>query len=78
MTDAEKDAWKSGYLVAVSIMLHQHDCPVTAEDALRESGITLAECKRLKLDEYDMKVLRPIFADMARKDRLDRKSGSAQ
>lgn len=69
MTAEEADAWKRGYLIAVSVMLHQHDCPVIAEDALRDSGITFAECKRLDLDDFDMKVLRPIYANMARKDR---------
>jgi hypothetical protein len=68
--DAMRRQWQAGYLIAVSTMLHQHDCPVTAEDALRDSGITLADMKACKLDVFDTKVLRPIFAEMARKDRL--------
>lgn len=67
----ERDAFAHGYLVAISTMLHQHNCPVTAEDAIRDAGFTLADAKRLGLDELDMKVLRPIFANIKRRDQYE-------
>jgi hypothetical protein len=65
-----KRAWQAGYLVAVSTMLHQHDCPVTAEDAIRDSGITLKDAKAIGLDDFDMDVLAPIFREIKRRDAL--------
>jgi hypothetical protein len=53
-------------------MLHQHDCPVTAEDALRDAGFTWAKVKEIGLDEFDLSVLRPVFRNMERVDRLNR------
>lgn len=69
---AEHDAFLRGYLMAVSTMLHQHDCPVTAEDALRELGEKEGVMNRLGLDEFDTKVLRPIFRNITRRDRYKR------
>lgn len=55
------DAFNHGYLVAVATMLHQHDCTVTAEDALRDSGLRLHHALELGIEEFDLSVLRPIF-----------------
>lgn len=60
-TDALVDAFNHGYLVAVAKMLHQHDCTVTAEDALREAGLRLHHALAIGLDEFDLAILRPIF-----------------
>lgn len=65
----ERDAFNHGYLLAVATMLHQHDCPVTAEDALREAGFTWAKVKALGLCDFDLKLLRPIFREMERKQK---------
>ncbi|MEO1908770.1 MAG: hypothetical protein ABGX08_17285 [Citromicrobium sp.] len=68
--ERDKNAFNHGYLVAISTMLHQHDEPVMAEDALRDSGLQWQAVKALGLDEFDLKVLRPVFRDMERKDAL--------
>jgi len=69
---AEQRAFNHGYLIAVSTMLHQHDCPVTAEDALRDAGFTWAKVKELGLCEFDLNLLRPVFRNMERRDKHDR------
>ncbi|MDI3491991.1 MAG: hypothetical protein PWP11_3268 [Thauera sp.] len=69
---AEDRAFNHGYLIAVTTMLHQHDCPVTAEDALRDAGFTWTKVKALGLDDFDLKLLRPVFRNMERRDRCDR------
>lgn len=68
--EREKRAFNHGYLIAVSTMLHQHDEPVMAEDALRDSGLRWDTVKKLGLDEFDLKVLRPVFREIERKDTL--------
>jgi hypothetical protein len=67
------DDFVYGYLIAVSTMLHLHDCPTIAEDLLREACITLDDAKRIKLSRSDMKLLRPVFAELRRKDAVSRK-----
>ena len=69
---AEKRAFAHGYLMAVSTMLHQHGCTVTAEDALRDAGFKWSEVKSLDMDDFDLKVLRPVFRQMERRDKYDR------
>jgi hypothetical protein len=64
-----KKDWQTGYLLAVSTMLHQHGRTVTAEDCIRDSGITLTEAKACKLDPFDTKVLWPVFREMKRRDK---------
>ena len=64
----DKNAFNHGYLLAISTMLHQHDDPVMAEDAIRDSGISWEQVRKLGLDEFDLKVLRPIFQEIERKD----------
>lgn len=68
--EREKRAFNHGYLIAVSTMLHQHDEPVMAEDALRDAGLQWDTVKKLGLDEFDLKVLRPVFREIERKDTL--------
>ena len=57
-----------GVLFPVQLVLHQHDDPVMAEDAIRDSGISWEQVRKLGLDEFDLKVLRPIFQEIERKD----------
>jgi hypothetical protein len=73
MTDNKLDDFIHGYLVAVSTMLHLHDYPTIAEDLLREAGLTFSDAKRVGLDDFDMKILRPVFADTRRNDASSRK-----
>ena len=77
LREANADAFNHGYLIAISTMLHQHDEPVVAEDALRDSGLTWGKVKKLGLDDFDLKVLRPVFKDMERKAALSNTGESA-
>ena len=77
LREANADAFNHGYLLAISTMLHQHDEPVMAEDALRDSGLTWAGVKKLGLDDFDLKLLRPVFKDMERKDALAKTGGAS-
>ena len=66
---AEKRGFAHGYLIAVSTMLHQHNCSVTAMDAIYDSGITFREAKSIGLDEFDTQVLWPIYREIERRKR---------
>lgn len=72
LPEVAKLGFQHGYLIAVSTMLHQHGCTVTAEDALRDGGFTLELAESLGLDEFDMQVLRPVLRDMKRNAALQR------
>lgn len=61
---ADKKAWQRGYLIAVSTMLHQHGCTVTAKDAILDSGITWAEVRKQDFDAFDLDMLRPIYDEI--------------
>jgi hypothetical protein len=70
MTDISQEAredaaWSRGYLIAVSTMLDQHGCTVTAKDALLDSGISWSDVKALKLNEFDLRELGPGYAEIA-------------
>ena len=60
----ERRGWKQGYVMAISTTLHQHGCTVTAEDALRDSGITWEEVEQMDLEDFDLDVLRPVYETM--------------
>ncbi|WP_313030389.1 hypothetical protein [Brucella sp.] len=63
--EREKKAFKAGYVLACCNVVHQHDEPTIAHDALGEIGVTKAEIKAMKLSEFDMKALRLIERDRA-------------
>ncbi|MFS2326647.1 hypothetical protein U2P60_14725 [Brucella sp. H1_1004] len=63
--EREKKAFKAGYVLACCNVVHQHDEPTIAHDALAELGVTKAEVKAMKLSEFDMKALRIIERDRA-------------
>ncbi len=60
----------AGYALAVANIMHTHGDDTIAEDVLNEGGITLAQVKSLGLTEFDMKVLRKLFREIARKSKL--------
>ena len=61
--EREKKAFKAGYVLACCNVVHQHDEPTIAHDALAELGVTKAEVKAMKLSKFDMKALRIIERD---------------
>lgn len=73
---AERGGFNAGYAMACANIVNLHGEDTIAEDVLAESGITLAEIKALDLTDYDMKPLRALFREIARK-RKARKSRPA-
>lgn len=62
MTDAEKAAFKLGYVIACCNIENLHHDACIASDVLSEAGISIAEVRAMNLSEYDTKALRKIRA----------------
>jgi hypothetical protein len=60
MTDAEKLAFNTGYLIACCNLVNMHDRPCLASDVLAEAGITEADVQAMGLTEYDQRALEKI------------------
>lgn len=66
---AEHKGFTAGYAMACANIVNLHGEDTIAENILAESGITLAEVKALGLTDYDMKPLRALFREIARKQK---------
>jgi hypothetical protein len=61
--------FRNGYYCAVATLIITHDAHVQAEDVLRAYG-PIDMCG---VDEFDAKMLRPVVAEIRRKNRMHRK-----
>jgi hypothetical protein len=50
-----------GVAWAIATTYRQHDNGVACADLVRAAGLTLRECERAGVDDYDMKILRKLF-----------------
>lgn len=60
MSDAEKSAFKAGYLLACCNLVHLHDEDCLAADVLAEAGLTKADIRTMDLTDFDKRVLKKI------------------
>ena len=68
---AADDKFDAGYLIATANLMHLHGEDTLAEDVLKEhNALDVKSIKRLKLTDYDAKVLRPLFREIDRKAKL--------
>ena len=75
-TDAEvlRDSveFNRGYMIAVSNIMNLHGEDTIARNVLEQLGATKADMERMGFDDYDLDQLRPLFREMARRDKLAR------
>lgn len=65
-----------GYAVALATLLLQYDQPGMAEDVYRENFMTVKQLREAGVEEGDINVLKPIIAEIKRKDKLWEKKES--
>ena len=53
-----------GIGLACSIAQSSHDVPVVVEEVLRAACLDRRKLKRAGLDDHDLKILKPVFAQM--------------
>lgn len=64
-TDEHKRGFNTGMVVAAAICVSAHGEEVVAEEILRCAGLTTRKAaKAAGADDYDLKILRPVFAQM--------------
>ena len=65
---AKKDrAWDVGYACACAEIIRTHDQPTIAEDVYESNFLTVSQLRAAGVDEYDIKVLKPIIREIERK-----------
>lgn len=57
-------SFHAGYVIAVANVCHLHGDPTIATDVLRELGISIEAVEDLKLTDYDLEALKPLFAQI--------------
>lgn len=63
------DQFAAGYLMATANIMHLHGEDIIAADVLRELGATEGIIRRIDLCDYDAKVLRKAFRQLAQRER---------
>ena len=53
-----------GVGLACSIIQSAHDNPVLCSEAIAACGLNRAKLKRAGLEDYDLKILRPVFKEL--------------
>lgn len=62
---AEDRGFARGVAIACGIIQSSHDCPVEISEALMATGFdTRAKLKKAGAEDYDLKLLRPVFAEI--------------
>ena len=56
-------AFHQGFAAAAAAVAREHDQPALAFCVLKDSGITLRDLERAKVDRFDLDVLRKVYAD---------------
>lgn len=62
MTRRNEQSFIAGYVLAVANIIHTHDEPTIAKDVLRELGSSAPALDDLDLTDFDLDVLKPLFA----------------
>lgn len=64
-TERDERNFAQGVAIACSIMQAAHDSPVIISEALAATGYrTRAKLKAMGVDDYDLKILKPVFAEL--------------
>lgn len=66
MDAKESKAFTQGFACAVAVEIQNHGDSTSVEDLIRAGGLTIAECEKNKVDDYDMVFLRPILERLER------------
>lgn len=65
-----RQGFNIGIVVAASILMSTHGAEVEAEELLHNVGLsTRAKAKAAGVDDYDLKILRPVFRHINNKRR---------
>lgn len=72
-TDEDR-GFAQGIALAVAILARMHDLPTVAADIASEAGFTIADYKRAKVDEYDLRALRKLRREEPRFPRARRRT----
>lgn len=54
-----------GIALACSIAQSSHDCPVILAEVLGATGLNRGKMKTAGVEDYDLKILRPVFRELA-------------
>lgn len=68
-TEKEKQ-WLSGFYCACAITVKNHGCTTEIEDTLRCSFNSVAQMRKLGIDEFDIEILKPVIKEIERKKKL--------
>lgn len=55
-----------GIALACSIAQSSHDCPVILGEVLSATGLDRRKMKAAGVEDYDLKILRPVFHEIKR------------
>jgi hypothetical protein len=68
-----------GMVMAAAIIVQSHGSEVEAEEILRAAGVdTATDAHRIGVDDYDLKILRPVFRHMAERRASQVTAGGAE
>ncbi len=59
-----------GYMAALATVLNGHRDSKMVEDALGHNLLSVAQMRKIGVDEYDIRLLRPIVREINRKKKL--------
>jgi hypothetical protein len=63
----EMKAWYRGFAAACAITLKNHGCYTEIEDTFKCSFMSVAEMKKIGVDNFDIELLKPIVKEINRK-----------
>lgn len=70
ITEREK-YWSQGFIAACAITLKNHGCDTIVEDTLKCNFMDESMMRRRGVDEYDIKILKPIIKEIKRKQNIN-------
>ena len=68
----EMKSWCRGFAAACAITIKNHGCHTEIEDTFKCSFMTVAEMRKMGVDEFDIKLLTPIVKEINRKRKLNK------
>ena len=66
----KSDDFTRGYMCAVAALLTMHGESGYVDDLFNANGMTIPQMRKKGVDEYDIKVLRPVIKEWSRKKKL--------
>jgi hypothetical protein len=65
-----KDDFSRGFICACAVTMRNHECDSIIEDTLKCNYMSVAQMKKIGVDEYDIEILMPIINEIERKKKL--------